>query len=145
MKKRQKTKRKVIKKVIKYDSGRPRLVLELLERTAVPVPTQEEYDQLMQIYEAGGLKWSTGHLPTELDIWSLIGKGICIDAGVDYYKNGTYNNGEFGWSNKEFYQSRGWRILSLKEFLDVEGITPKILKKLNKWFEKNKPNRESKG
>lgn len=141
-----KTKQK-LEKILKYDSnGKPKLELKPLKRTVVNTKSQKDYDNLMQVYEAGDWKWkSCDVLPTKYNKWIVFQKGSCIEAGVDSWKKGTYNNGRFGYSHKAFYQEHGWNILSSKDFLSIEMITPEILKELNKWFDKYKPNRESKG
>ena len=122
---------------------KPKLKLIPLEKTAVDLYDLTEYELLMKIYECGGWKWRGGDLPTEYDQLKMPypsnGK-VCIDAGVDGRQDGKYNEGIFGFDNRETYSREHWKIISLQEFLNLQ--TPKItsgkIKEINKWFTKHK-------
>jgi len=119
----------------KNENERPILELKELENTAVHISTQESYDTLMQIYEIGKWEWPD-NTPTEHNFWKSYKQQTCIPI-----KN------RFRYGNKEFYIKKNWRILTPKEFYEIQKpeITPKMIKEINQLFEVNKPNRKSKG
>lgn len=59
---------------------------------------QKEYDWLMKKLEEDGVQWSTGRLPTELNLWGRYLTTTCVEitdktltfADLNYYKNGPY-------------------------------------------------------
>ena len=46
-----------------WENEKPKLNLTPLEKTVVEMLTQKEYDELMQVYEAGKRKWRGDALP----------------------------------------------------------------------------------
>lgn len=82
-----------------------------------------EYDALMQIYEAGNLKWIWGYRPTSLNNFLRYGKETCL---------GLTN--PFCYGSKTFYVNEGKQILKLGEFLKLENI-PEV--KINAILEYN--------
>jgi len=130
------------KKILEYDkNGKPKLNLTLLEKTAVHTPTPEDYDTLLQVYECGGWRWAGKTFPTSYLNWKYEDK-TCIDVGVSYLAK---RKGEFGFAGINFYNKEKCKIISLQEFYNIQKITPQMIKEINDWFEKYKPNRVSKG
>ena len=119
-----------------------KIILTPLKKTAVSVPTQEKYDVLMQVYEAGGWKWSNKDLPTEYNCLVNYKEKTCINAGVDFF---TGEKGMVEYCDRKVYNKENWRIISQQEFYKIQKITNKTLKELENWFEEYKPNRKSKG
>ena len=137
------TPQETYKNVLEYDeNGKPKLELKILEKTAVHVPTPEEYDTLMQIYDCAGRIWGSGDLPTDYQAWNDEKENTCID--VQDYK-GNLDSPEFRYQNIKFYKDySGWNIISFQEFCEIQGITPEMIKEINTYFEKHHPDRKSK-
>jgi hypothetical protein len=125
---------------LRYEDGVPKLELKILENTAVHTPTQKEYDNLMQIYDAGNWQWEL-NTSIECNYFYRDNAETCLTAGKSYYKK---IEKKIAVSPKEFYTKRNWKIISLEEFCTIEKITQKIIKQLNEYYDKNYPNRESK-
>ncbi len=116
------------------ENGKPKLDLTSLEGTGVRVPTQEEYDILMQVYELGDWKRSSGNLSTHHNYWNEHKEETCVRA-----------EGEYAYGRKDFFISRGRNIISTQKFYEIQKRTLEDIKERNKWFEKVKLNRRSKG
>ena len=126
----------------KYANGASELNLTPLEKTAVNTATQKQYDELMQVYEAGKWKWVDKELPTSFNYWKKYNKKTCVDVAMDFHRD---KQGEFRYSNEKFYKSKNWNVISAEKFYEIQKVNSEILNKLNTWFEKNKPDRKSKG
>jgi len=126
------------------ENGKPILSLTPLEKTAVNTPTQEDYDVLMQVYECGGWKWNLGELPTQFNCLNLYKEKTCVYAGIDFFSKRT---GIIRFNDMDFYRENDWKVIFPQEFYDTQNpkIHLKMLKEINKWFDKYKPNRASKG
>jgi len=110
--------------------GKPVLKLTSLHHTAVYVPTREEYDRLMRVYEWGGLRWAGGDLPTALkdNRWSG-----CISA--DTAGSPINTEGTFGYADRPFYEHElGWKILSVARYLKIQRVTPANLREVEEHF-----------
>ena len=137
------TPQETYKNVLEYDeNGKPKLELIILEETAVHVPTLEEYDTLMQIYDCAGRIWRSGDLPTDYQAWHDYEENTCIQ--VQDYK-GNLDSPKFGYMDVESCKDSCWNIISFQEFCEIQGITPEMIKELNTYFEKHNPDRKSKG
>lgn len=106
--------------------------LKELPNTVVHVETQEEYDELMRIYEDAGWKWCTGDKPgtflsrgTSLDKRekALNGEGLVLTA---------FRDGGFFWRTMGDWEVIGNpgvlsnpKIISLKEFKEIQGLVQK--------------------
>ncbi|MCK4650453.1 hypothetical protein KAT36_04455 [Candidatus Pacearchaeota archaeon] len=112
------------------ENGKPKLDLTPLEGTAVHVPTQEECDELMQVYELGDWKWCGGDLPTSLNHWYK--EETCVDAGIGFLNK---KEKQFGYGDNEFYIKENLKVLSTSEFYDIEKINLEMRKEINKYFE----------
>jgi hypothetical protein len=130
---------------LKYNIKKiPKLELIPIENTAVNPKTQKEYDTLMQIYDAGEWKWKNYATdnPTSDNQWKKYAQETSIDAGIEY---SSHQEKTFKFANKEFYQSEEYKVISTQEFYDIQNIKPETVKEINKWYDKNYPNRASKG
>lgn len=107
--------------------GKPRITLKSLKKTAVNTPTQEDYWNLMGIYECGGRKWYSGHLPTQNNYWGAYGEKTCISV-----------KSRFGYSREGDYRRAGCKIISTQEFYDIQKITPDMLREIKNYFETKK-------
>ena len=116
--------------------GKPKLDLTPIEKTVVNTPTQEDYWDLMRVYELTGWKWGAGGLPTQKSFWDDYKENTCIEAGVDY-PSGVYNEGKFGYFGTAFYQDLpGWNVITTQEFYQRQNITPEMLNEVNVWFDR---------
>ncbi|MGV8141074.1 MAG: hypothetical protein ACP5NW_01380 [Candidatus Woesearchaeota archaeon] len=115
---------------------RPKIPLVPLTRIYIHTKTQAEYDTLMQVYEAGGWTRSDLTKPTDLNIWSLPfhKKITCIEARDGYCHTNTAS---------EILSH--YKIITTKKFYEAQQITPDTIHRLNAWYERNYPNRKSKG
>lgn len=124
-----------LKQILETDENRkPILELKPIEKTAVNTPTQEEYWDMMRVYECGDWKWASGTLPTEKNDLKKDLTKICVDAGIDSV---TGNLKRFGYAFKIDYLRICYNIISPREFYYEQGITPKMLKEINDWFDKS--------
>jgi len=120
------------------DIIRVHLNLKKLHNVVVHTYTQEEYDTLMQIYETAGWKWCSGSqlLTTEYDnAWLSNHQDTCVEA----------KDGFFSGSFSLFDINLNRKIISIQDFYTEQGITSDIIKKINTWYDINKPDRKSKG
>ena len=117
-------------------SMKPKLNLTPLEKTIIEIPTQKEYDELMQVYEAGEWRWESKDLPTSFNYWTNKEK-IYVDAGISY-SNGLKKFFKYGYEERNNYN-----VVSIKNFYGIQKITQENLIELNEYFEKNFPNRTS--
>jgi len=118
---------------IKYDeNGKPTIKLTPEEKTLIHIPTQKEYDVLMQIYDAGNWKWGGVYKSiTVPNHWTDYNNQTCIDIkdNMCYYCKSNYNR----------------KIISIQEFCTVQKINQDIINQLNQYYDKHYPNRASKG
>ena len=129
---------KVINGKLFWENEKPKLNLASLERTSVELETQKEYDELMQVYEAGKWKWSSRDFPTHYNYWKNKEK-IYVDAGISHFND---LKGFFGYHYEEAHNCN---TISIEKFYEMQGIIKEDLFELNKWFDKYKPYRASKG
>jgi hypothetical protein len=122
-------------KIIYDSTGKPTIKLTPLTQTIINITTQDEYDTLMKIYDAGNWKWSDNTNSIMKNKWLKYTKRTTIDA-----KN------EFFYEDKiiEKIVTKN-RIISLKEFYKIQNITQNTIEELNNYYHKNHPNRTSKG
>lgn len=86
--------------------------LKELPNTAVYLKTQEEYDELMKIYEEAGWKWCDGDKPTSKNYFEEYSK-FCVRA-----------QDAFEYSSKSYYESICCKFISLDEFKQIQGLFP---------------------
>jgi hypothetical protein len=130
-----------LEKTLKYDSdGKPQIDLTPLINTAIHLPTKKDYDNILKIYESANWRWANGFIATNVPNWHTCKEDTIIRAGTD--KNSNYIQFRIG--NKEEYEKNNWNIITLQDFYVIQNITPNIIKKIDKWYDKNKPDRESK-
>lgn len=128
------------KKILKYlPSGLPIIELHEISEVAVKIGTPEEHDTMMQIYQSGGwqcevLKDMAGGASATLCNYATESKNKCVTVQkifqFDYEKNLDALNYDI-WDTSFFY--------------NIQGITPEIIKELNKWYDENHSNRICKG
>jgi len=120
--------------LLRDSNGKPKLQLRDSKDTAIATPTQSEFDTLMQVYECGGMIWHDGTFPTESDCIAILPiENTCI----------TFES-YFSSSEKDYYLKRHYSIINPQKFYSKQNITPKMIKEINNWFEKFKPDRVSK-
>jgi len=74
---------------------------------AVNTKTQEEYDTLVQAYEDIGWRWPSEIKPTNLGAYHWYEEETCVRFEDD-----------FGYADKDWYESEGYTILTLKQALN---------------------------
>ncbi|MGV8141075.1 MAG: hypothetical protein ACP5NW_01385, partial [Candidatus Woesearchaeota archaeon] len=114
---------------LRYEFELPRLHLKPMPNYAVSILTLEDYDTLMQVYEAGGWHWKGNASPTEVCHPNM--KGLCVRI-----KDG------FTWTIKKECTDYT-NIITLKKFYASQKITPKMLNELSEWYDARKPLRSS--
>ena len=124
------------KRIQYYIIGKPTLDLKQLENTVINARTQKEYDTLMQIYEGANWKhwWNNGQA-TQRNVWPDAKKETCLRTQELFCFD----------IKKNYENEQNIKIISTKEFYNIQNIKPKDIKELNTWYDKNKPNRTSKG
>ena len=130
MNKRNTMKQKTLKKSkLERDSeGRPKIILNPLERTVVSTPTQKKDNILMQVYECGGWKWASGNLPTHDNYWGAYEEKTCISV-----------ENRFIYGHKKIRRKEGYKVISTKKFYKIQKITPDMLREVNSYFEITSP------
>lgn len=86
-------------------------MLKELSNTLVNVKTQDEYDELMSIYELAGWKWSSGNDPSKSKIWSRYKENTCVEI-----------NNIFSYSDIGYFSRSGNQIISLSEFKRLQRL-----------------------
>ncbi len=130
---------------------KPTLKLTPLKYNVINPKSQMAYDTLMQVCECSKWVWLDGSFPTEVNKFNFFKKETCIDMGIRFDPIDDILMGKnvyLRFGDKEdynFYKERGLRIISPSEFYKIQNLKPKIIKKINKWFDKYSPDRESKG
>lgn len=107
-------------------AGMPVLKLKSLENTAVHVPTKEDYNRLMRVYECGGWKGYGNKKPTQNNFWDTYKKETAVRA-----------EDEYGYSLVGYYQELFWKTMSFPEFCASQEppITPEMLAEINSYFD----------
>lgn len=134
--------------VLRYENSIPKIDLQVLDNVLVHVHTQNEYDTLMQVYEAGDWMWSGNYLPTSINEWKEHNIETCVDAGKTRYagtdKRFSSEYKRFRCGSKKWYKYTS-PVISLGQFFDIQKIKQPLLSELNDWYDTNRPNRASKG
>jgi hypothetical protein len=126
---------------IKYnENGKPQLELNIIENTIVVILTQKTYDNLMQIYDAANWKWSDDIQSIQYNKWALHKLKTCFIAGKI---NTNKKISEF--IIEEHVQRINYQIILFNKFCEIQGINQDTINKLNQYYDKNYPNRASKG
>lgn len=85
--------------------------LKELENTVVHLPTQEEYDEYMQMCEDAGWAWYNNTLPKENPIYDDYGCSTCVRVGD-----------KFVFCSCEYYFKEGVKIITLDELKEMCGM-----------------------
>ena len=133
---------KTTDKKLSWQNKKPKLNLTPLEKIAVEISTQKDYDELMQVYEAGGWRWASRDLPTSYNYLTESKEKVYIDSGISFFRN---LKEYFEYHEEELYKFKNFLIISTEKFYEMQGIIKEDLTNLNEYFEKNSPNRASKG
>jgi len=76
-------------------------------KTVINTKTQEEYNELMKIFEKKGWFWyGWGEQPTYISVWDKFEKNTCIE-----YKN------NFAYTGVDTCKEKRYTIISFQEFL----------------------------
>jgi hypothetical protein len=113
-----------------------KITLKNLERTVVNTATQREYDNLMQIYDAGEWKW---YFSEDTSIEHNAWKEYRIRSCISIESRFTYSYVQYEEKKKKS------TILSFNKFCETQKITQETIEKVNQYYDKNYPNRASKG
>jgi len=114
-------------------NGKPVLKLIPMEKILVHTPTQEEYVELMRVFECGGWRYLGGSLPTKYNYWKYNREETCISAGMNYLMGGEV--GKIGYQDKQICLNEGCKVILPNEFYEIEGVTPEIRKEINEYFD----------
>jgi len=118
------------------ENGRPIVVLIETDNTVVCKLTQSTYDELMRVCECGGWLWDEGQLPTQYNGWEHAGEETGITVGVIKDIDRTDSKGILRHNIRGQWQTNyDASIITLQEFYDAQGITPKMLAQVNEYFE----------
>jgi hypothetical protein len=127
-------------KIWEDETGKPILNLTPMKNKVVNLRNQYEYDNLMKIYETGGMKWTMSKKkPTELNLWPKLKENTCITADF------SFESKEFTYGNTKFYINENTEIVSFEEYIRAQAISPHKASEINSWYEKYGITRESKG
>jgi hypothetical protein len=123
-------------KLIYNKDNEPTITLSVPIKVIIHTPTQKEYDTLMQVCESGGKYWNGYGLekikPTQEANWKIFEKEVCVKI---------YPQAEIYCCDKAEFM----KPLSPNEFYKTQNITQNTIIELNSWYEKNNPDRASKG
>jgi len=114
---------------------KPEITLNHLEKTAIEIQTQKDFNKLMQVFELAGLKWRSGDLPTSrLSLWKEWYKSdTCV--AVALLKGNKENKGiEYG--HEQTFIDQKYTRISLNKFYEVQNITPEKLEGIDAYFKK---------
>jgi hypothetical protein len=102
-----------------YNIPKPQLELKVLRNTEVEISNVQDWNSLMKVYEFGN--WKMGRIKEEnspiLLLDKLPYKTTYISSGTSrkFLINGINTQGQF--------PSKGYSILSLKKFYEIQRIT----------------------
>jgi hypothetical protein len=108
---------------------KPKINLVNLAKTAIQTSTEEDYLKLMMVYECGGRKWGSRFLPTDNNVWYEYGIQTCVN--VDCRNRRLY------YSSKDYYQNKGYRLISPRTFYRIQKINSKQILQINRWFDQH--------
>lgn len=114
----------------KDDDKNMKIKLKELEDTVVSCSTLEEAKELMNYYDQAGIKWWSGDDTLY----------YCPNYGIGRWDNKKKKNGyriaeyELDYSDIDYYKSCNYKIITLSEFKEIQGIVnpSKEQQKLNK-------------
>ncbi len=81
------------------------------EKIAVNVRSQKQYDDFMKMCEEQGLKWWSGVLPTEQNIYNYWEEETCINLN---------NLSNLSYSDINYYKDNYYKIITYKDFIKEE-------------------------
>ncbi len=128
----EKTLKELNARIARYKN--PILYLAPLEKAVIHVPTIEEVQTLRNIFKGGGCMMDDSDLLAQ-SVWMKYRKNPCAYAEV--------YSGKFRFANMKDYLEQDGRehhasdereIVTLGEYCNMQKITPKILKKVNRDF-----------
>jgi hypothetical protein len=123
---------------IDYTEGKLTINLEIFENIAVNPKTQKEYDTLMQIYDSADWKFSNKKTINK-NLMASFGKKTCIITEEAYFISKKIL--KYGYTR----QCPDKEIISFEEFCIMQNITQEIINDISPYYDKNYPNRRSKG
>jgi len=85
---------------------------------AVQTPTQTEYHILMMILERKNYVWKSNDKPTTKKFWDIHKKMTCINITTK----------SIFYSPTKYYEKHRYKLITLKQYLKLNSITPKELK-----------------
>jgi len=88
----------------------------------------------MQVYECGGWKWGSDRSPTYTNNWKIKTNETSIRA-VNYFSVG----------DRDYHKLNEEEVISTNEFYEKQEVTSAIIDEINKYFDKNYPDRWCKG
>lgn len=125
-------------------TAKPTIKLTSLENTVVYIPTQEDYNQLMKVYECGGWLWYDGKLPTEINLWEEFRhEGTCVDAGIYGIDEDKKVEGKFGGKHIDFFERFNRKQIYPEDFYKIQGITSDMIDEICEWFDREKLSKEN--
>jgi len=115
--------------------NKPEVKLKPLENVVVNLKTQEQFNELMRVYELAGLKWISGNCPTfDFKRWEKWKEDTCITAG----EIPPFKNGFFAYEKKKKYKEKQSEIIFSDEYYKIQGKTPEEREKIKNYFKSRK-------
>ena len=97
---------------------KPQINLNPLEKIAISLPTQKDYDEVMRVIECGRWEEVDGDdFPTETNFWK--NSETCISAGTNSI---THEWGDLEYGTKKSFEKAGYKVISKQEFYDTEVV-----------------------
>lgn len=88
------------------------------EELVIRVPTQADYDKLMQELDKTNVRWIDGDKPSACDCWESSDTCICVDGGMSMWYSGLM-----------FYELEGYTIIPFSDLIFDESKPSKLLSK----------------
>jgi hypothetical protein len=112
---------------------KPSIQLIPLENTVVHTKTREEHTILLRVFEAGGLRWPAGELPTAHDYFAKFGADTYLTAEPVMGNGFAYGSIRDSWIKNE-QRPLGRTKISPSEFYQQQGISPEQIAEINRFF-----------
>jgi len=101
-----------------------------LEKTAVQVPTEEEFKELMHVLYMGKCLWRNGTslISQDNNHWNCYESDTCVATDRPNKKGGAY----VMYESEFFCWELGYKVISLEDFYREQEITPQEVEEIRK-------------
>jgi hypothetical protein len=115
----------------RQDNGKPIINLNRLHDIAINTPTRTDALNLMRVFECGGWRFGTQGKATNADFL----KNYTVNDESLYV--GMMKTGFFRAETRDYFQEKGYTLITPLNFYSAAGIDSDILNEINLWFDQS--------